>query len=228
MHVYTKMYVDGKVFNVLSLKFGFDQDIRSNGAVCSLPHGGFFDIKVETTSDTIFYEWAASNNMRKEVKFVFYPITEDRKSRTIELYDAQCIKFDCDFDANSIDPIVTTIRLSPGIIVQEGQVMMEKWWRLTDLSARNAPKEVTREKFPKVLECFYEDLKFNKLTKLSVGKVFLVIKTEDARGDEVTIDLSDDNVKFKYQGELLENDCLEDFPVTCDLHKVKLEVVEKK
>lgn len=226
MHVYAKMYIDDKVFDILSLKFGFDQKIRTNGAVCALPQGGLFDIKLDAGSDTLFYRWAASMNLRKEVKIVFYPVTEDRNSRVIELYDAQCIKYDCDFCATDLEPLVTSIRLSPGIIVQNGQVMVEKWWRLTDLSLRNAPNEVPVA--PVYQEIYVVDENNRRLDEIDKEqKIELVVKTEGKVGKVISFDLNNSDFDFMYLGQRLKDDMLMDYTIEENIERIPLDVVAK-
>lgn len=224
MHVYAKMYIDGKEYNVLQLDFGFDQKIRTNGATCALPQGGLFNIKLDADNDMLFYRWAASNEMRKKVKLVFYPITNDRKSRTIELFDTQCIKYDCDFSASNTDPIITTIRLSPGIIIQDGQVMVKKWWSLTDLSNYNAPKETPQE------EVFHEfyilDEKNQRIEEINrEQEIELVIKTSAKIGKTINVDLHNETYDFLHNGEVLTDDTLKDYVIQKDIERVPLKTI---
>lgn len=238
MHVYTKMYIDGKEYNVLSLDFGFDQKIRTNGAVCNLPQGGIFNIKLDAGNDTLFFRWAASNELRKEVKIVFFPVTEDRNLRTIELFDTQCVKYDCDFSANNTEPIITTIRLSPAIIVQNDQLMMEKWWRNTPYSQL---KKVNRFVYPRpgehpyvapgpdVIECYFEDTQGRKLSKVKAGEIKLAIHSRNTVGKTIDIALNEtfEGYLVTHAGQQVTDNTLASIAITTAKQYETL-IVEKK
>ncbi|TAJ15222.1 DUF3289 family protein [Marinilabiliaceae bacterium JC017] len=178
MSVQAKMYVDDCEYNILKLDFGYSQATNPNGYPCCKPLGGIFNITYETTKDPHLFRWAVHNNawkhnmQLKKVTLVFYPIPYNSKSRTIELYDTLCVKHHTYFDAVNNQPIKTDIQLSPAIIVQNGVPVVEKHWKVTDLSvlksnpgtANQSPVEKTEE--PRELTVKKVEGPFNDQNKL--------------------------------------------------------------
>ncbi|MBI9059806.1 MAG: hypothetical protein JEZ01_18725 [Labilibaculum sp.] len=137
MSIKGKMYVDDMVYNIRRLDFGFDQKINTNGTASTQPLGGLFNIEVESPKSTHLYAWGASNFDMKYIKLEFSPVTLTSKSRTIELYDTLCIRHHDYFHHDSKDPMISVLQLSPAIIVQDGQTLVEKNWKVSDLSMQN-------------------------------------------------------------------------------------------
>ncbi|GFD83868.1 hypothetical protein MHM83_05655 [Tenacibaculum sp. Mcav3-52] len=55
--------------------------------------------------------------------------------------------------------------------------------------------------------------------------MYLVLKTENAIGQTIDIDLSNHTKDFVYNDKVIENDIIKDFKVTSSEHKLKLRVV---
>ncbi|PKQ64037.1 hypothetical protein BZG01_15185 [Labilibaculum manganireducens] len=222
------MYVDDLVYNIRQLDFGFDQKINTNGTASTQPLGGLFNIEVESPKNTHLYAWGASNLDMKYVKLVFSPVTLASKSRTIELYDTLCIAHHDYFHSEGKDPMVSVLRLSPAIIVQDGQTMVEKNWKVTDLSMQNVEATaVPVANEPKLVNYFITDISGNELEEYNTGdKIILQIETENRIGDMLTINLDDKTHDFKYNNNILVNDTLT-YIIGEDLEKIELEVIKQ-
>ncbi len=174
------------------------------------------------------YSWGASKFDMKYVKLVFTPVTLATKSRTIELYDTLCIAHHDYFHSEGKDPMVSVLRLSPAIIVQDGRTLVEKNWKVSDLSRQNVEATaapVASE--PQLVNYFITDSSGNELEEYNTGdKIILQIETENRIGDVLTINLEDKTHDFKYNNNILVNDTL-----TCvigdDLEKIELEVIKQ-
>jgi hypothetical protein len=222
------MYVDDLVYNVRRLNFGFDQKINTNGSAAAIPLGGLFNIEVESPSNTHLYAWGASKYDMKYVKLVFSPVTLASSSRTIELYDTLCIGHHDYFHCEGKDPLVSVLKLSPAIIVQDGQTLVEKNWKVTDLSRQDTEASTLPED-PQILECFLEDEQGNTISKSKKNQtIFLVVNTKDMVGKSIDIDLSDDRIDYEYNGAIVDNDLIEGVNVTADTMRIQLKTIKQR
>jgi hypothetical protein len=225
------MYVDDLVYNVRRLNFGFDQKINTNGSAAAIPLGGLFNIEVESPSNTHLYAWGASKYDMKYVKLVFSPVTLASSSRTIELYDTLCIGHHDYFHSEGKDPLVSVLKLSPAIIVQDGQTLVEKNWKVTDLSRQDTEASTvpaaSEEEISDIVEMYYTDLNGVRISSLAEKKVKLVIETTNMIGDLIDIDFNNDFFDFKYKGQILEGDILRNYQVNSNRDEIELEVLEE-
>ncbi|MBI9059802.1 MAG: hypothetical protein JEZ01_18705 [Labilibaculum sp.] len=191
--------------------------------------GGLFNIEVESPKNTHLYAWGASNLEMKYVKLEFSPVTLASKSRTIELYDTLCIRHHDYFHHESKDPMISVLQLSPAIIVQDGQTLVEKNWKVSDLSMQNVePTQLVSEN-PEILECFFENEQGEALAKPKKNQtIYLVVKTRDMVGKSVDLDLSDDSIDYEYNGAIVDNDLIQGVNVTADIMKIQLKTIKQR
>ena len=230
MSIKGKMYVDDLVYNIRRLDFGFDQKTNTNGTASSQPLGGLFNIEVESPKNTHLYAWGASKFDMKYVKLVFTPVTLATKSRTIELYDTLCVAHHDYFHSEGKDPMVSVLRLSPAIIVQDGRTLVKKNWKVSDLSRQNVEATaVPVASEPKLINYFITDVSGNELEEYNTGDtIILQIETENRIGDAVTISLEDKTHDFKYNGKILENDTIQNYTINSNLEQIELEVTDQQ
>ncbi len=96
-------------------------------------------IDLETTSESNLFAWAASNITMKPVKIILSHPSEYDRPGTIELYDTLCIGYDCYFDADSNSPMTTRLTLSPAIVTENGELIMEQDWKVTQVLQKRQP-----------------------------------------------------------------------------------------
>ena len=234
MSIEAKMYVDDRVYTIKNLEFGFSKKLNTNGTAATKPEGGVFKIEIESPKETNLYAWGASNYDMKYVKIVFSPIRMDTNSRTMELYDTLCIQHYDNFYDTSTKPMITHIHLSPAILVQNGETLFERDWKLTDI---HRPKtEPTRLPFlspredeePKLVDYFITDLDENVTNEYDPGDIILLhIKTQNRIDDKLTINLNNKTRDFKHNGVVLANDTL-NHVISSDLDKIELEVIDQQ
>ncbi|BAX81273.1 type VI secretion system tube protein TssD [Labilibaculum antarcticum] len=231
MSIKAKMYVDDLVYNIRKLDFGFDQKINTNGTASTQPLGGLFNIEVESPKNTHLYAWGASNLDMKYVKLVFSPLTLASKSRTIELYDTLCIRHHDYFHHESKDPMISVLQLSPAIIVQDGQTLVEKNWKVSDLSRQNVEPTATpvASEEQQFTEVYLLDSGGSKIEDLDKEQdITLVIKTTGLIGKTInTIDLHNEEYDFLYQGKRLIDDKLKNYIINSNEDKLSLKVIEQ-
>lgn len=237
MSIEAKMYVDDRVYTIKNLEFGFSKKLNTNGTAATKPEGGVFKIEIESPKETNLYAWGASNYDMKYVKIVFSPIRMDTNSRTMELYDTLCIQHYDNFYDTSTKPMITHIHLSPAILVQNGETLFERDWKLTNIHRPKieptrlpflSPREDEQEgqDFP---EAYLLDSKGAKLNDLDKEQdVTLVIKTTGLVGKKIsTIDLHNDEYDFIYQGKRLIDDKLNNYTIKSNEDKLALKAIKQ-
>ncbi|WP_289046141.1 type VI secretion system tube protein TssD [uncultured Olleya sp.] len=132
MSITAKLYVEDKVFNILNFNFSFNQQSSMSGLPSAKPTGGQFDIVLEATKDPIFYEWMTSNSLMNKVKIEISQSFTFGKTRKIELIDVYCLLHQDTFNGVNNQPMQTLIKLSPAILLQNGEKMFEWYWKVTD------------------------------------------------------------------------------------------------
>lgn len=228
MSIISKLHIEDYTFNILRYHWSFHQDADVTGRPCARPQGGLIQIVIETTKDPIFTEWAVSDNMLKNVKIVQSPATLTSKSRTIEFYDMHCVEVNDNFNGVDNQPMTTTITLSPAIIVVNGEKMMEKYWKVTDLD--NKQTETTKlDNEPNLIGYYITDVNGEQTKEYDVGDtIILNIETENCLGKTITINLEDKTHDFKHNGIILKNDILKDYIIRNNLEKIELKVIEQE
>ncbi len=186
-------------------------------------------IELETTSESNLFAWAASKVVMKSIKVILSHPSEFDSPRTIELYDTLCVGYDCYFDAVNNAPMTTRLALSPAIVNENGELIMEQSWKVTDLNAGSTEATTIQLNNPKVLKYWYEDEYGTELLKPKRNQnIELVIQTKDMVGMAINIDLSDDEIDYEYNGEVVENDLLENIQVTANTIRVKLKTIKQR
>ena len=83
-------------------------------------------------------------------------------------------------------------------------------------------------------EVVYDDLYMvdeqnNKIDDVAPGMhVDLVIKTTGCISKSITIDLSNEDCDYKYNGELLKDDILKNYVINQNTERIPLEVIEQQ
>ncbi|WP_407267162.1 hypothetical protein R8G63_14530 [Tenacibaculum maritimum] len=79
------------------------------------------------------------------------------------------------------------------------------------------------------MKCFYTDLEGNTQANPTTGEeIYAVVSTQNLIGQIITIDLSNHTKDFIYNGERIEDDCIKNFHITANTHKIKLKVVAQQ
>ena len=203
-------------------------DIGPNCKPCSLPHGGLIQIDLNGMH-TDFFEWMVAPDMMKHGKIRFHAKDGMTKGEHLEFWD--CYLIHLSFTQSGIH-LITKMILSPGVIRYRGEVTAKEW-KITDLSQTGASENAINgnelQENPKLVESQMEDEDGNVIKKAKRGQtVYLNIKTKDMVGKKINIDLSDCKTEFEHEGSVVENDLLENHPVTADTMKIELKALKRK
>lgn len=227
MSIITKLHYEELIINILWFNLSFLQESDISGRPSAKPTGGIWRIAFETRKDDPFLEYMVSGTMIKYLKIAIQPAILGGKSRIIELRDVYIINHRDNFDGVNNEPMTTYIELSPASMVQNGQTIFEKYWKVTDLSANVTP--TTKDNSPELIRYYITDLEGNELEKYeSSDKILLNLETKNAIGEKLTVKIPDKTYDFKHNGITLQNDTLKDYLINNDLEKVELEVVEQQ
>jgi hypothetical protein len=104
--------VDGTEYRVLSCSYSLQQDTDDTGRPSSVTRGGVVNLCVESTEDTIFFDWMCDSYMRKDAKVIFNKRDEDSKMKELEILEAYMISYDEAFDNAGTGAMVQTFSLS--------------------------------------------------------------------------------------------------------------------
>ncbi len=186
-------------------------------------------IDLETTSESNLFGWAASKFAMKQVKIVMSHPSEYDRPRTIELYDTLCVGYDCYFDADNNTPMITRLTLSPAIVTENGELIMEQSWKVTDLNAGSVEATTIQDNSPSIVDSYFTDTQGNNIENYEIGDIIkLVIRSENMLGNPVTVNLEDKDADFEYNGERLPEDTLSDYIIQSNTEQIELTVIEQE
>ena len=232
------LYLDDTQRRILNANYVIRQGMDLYQRPNAFPHGGYISIKLETSGDDdTLWEWAISPTMMRNGKIRFYRRDGQSRMADLEFWDAYCINLSESYSAYGKAAMTLQLILSPGV-VRFRHAVFEKHWKVTDLSlvgttgsaySQDEEEEVIEEENPKILECYYENSKGDKIEKVRKNKtIYLVVKSQDMTGKKVNIDLSNNNIDFEYNGSILENDLLENIEVTGSPMRIELKTINQR
>ncbi len=124
-----------------------------------------------------------------------------------------------------------TMTISAAIQEVKWQTLVKPWQESWIPPSEQMPyqSEETIDNEPKVIDYYITDSEGNKNPQYKVGdQIYLVAKTKNMIGKELTINLANKTKDFKYKDKLLPNDKLENYHIRSDTEKIKLEVVKQQ
>ncbi len=154
MSISAKLFVDDQEYNILEYNLKFYQETDGNNKPLGNFKGGHFNIKVETIKNSLLLEWMVNSDSMKKVKIVFPSRTGTSKSRTIELLDTYCVENNKAFSATNPEPLTTNLTLSPASMIENGEVMFSKSWRVTDPTPRERKPAEEKDEEKKLILSF--------------------------------------------------------------------------
>lgn len=232
MAFHAKLFINDEERIVLDSTFLYKQLIDANGRPKTGIQGGGISLLLESTrNDELFYDWMFSTHTVYNGYIRFYRRDGFSKLFDYEFANCHCIGLQEKFSEKGNDPLKMQLVLSPGIQRVRGQVF-EKNWNPSNPFANAAPITEREEKVePEIEDMYYTDMNGEKIPddELQSGTaVYLVLKTKNGVGKDVDIDLDDNQNDFKYNGEVLVNDVIQDLVIKSDTQKIKLEIISQK
>ncbi len=210
MSIHAKLYIDEIEYTILKFDFDFQKTADVNGRPSTKYTGGLFNFTIESVNRTDILLWSVNPLEMKEVKLVISPNHNNGKSRTILLGDAICLSFTNEYFSEDNQPLKEYFTVSPGYMLQNGQLIFEKNWKRTDLTANVEATSITSNEEevlePKILDQYWLDE--DEQTRIEEAEInkhsVLYIKLKNIEeGEEINIVLEDadddptNNIKLK-------------------------------
>jgi len=174
--------------------------------------GGVFNMQLQSTGDDDFlYEWLLQGNT-KQGKLVFYDGDLDQAFK-IEFWDCYCVGVGEQMTAIGSTAMMMNLRLSPGI-TRNRSAEHEKVWKVTDITPSSnafgpgpvAQDEPVEELLPELLQVECQSVDGKPWTKyIDHGEFIVYIKTSNAIGENVIVNLGMPNRVLEHNGVILEN-----------------------
>lgn len=224
-----KLFIDGQQRNLLYVSQTFSQYYDVTGRPTTKPIGNSLYFTIESTgNDSYFYHnmFSPSNKVNGEI--VFYKRDGFSTLYKIEFAEAHIIGLQENFDHNDNLPLHMSLEIGWSAMRIKG-ITVKEYWNVSD-PWKKVEKTKLEEKTPNLLGYSFEDedgetIKQEKLKNNQ--KFYLVIQSENADGETVSINLDDDKLDFKYDGQIAKNDTLTGIPLTGDETRVELIAVRQ-
>ena len=231
MSVKAIIIIDEKEINVLEFSFGFDRGADSTGRPNQKALFLGLELQIESRKDVNLLDWSIDPSLSKQLELLIYPVTLGGKTRKINFIDCHLLNWNNNFSSTSDDPLAETLHISSaGIKDSNSSLEYSSYWRTTMPNQDIEETELEEQVAPEILEMYYTDLENNTIPEnnLKRGKeVFLVLKTKNASGKELTIDLDNNKLDFEYNGEVLTEDLLM-VSITADTMKLRLKTIAEQ
>ncbi len=256
MNIKAKLFVCGEERELISTSLNYIRLTDWNGKPTSALMGGTFTVtfKPEMYDDT-FIEWIIADRkdnkkirhpfnlyLLRDGKVVFYEDDFDG----VELFqynfqDGVLINYHEVFDNQK--GMQVTLTISPAMQDyrffnnstdwrRKSRTRYIKPWQESFIPPiEDTPYKAKEDIMPRFKRYFFENKNGERIQQDDIEineKVILVIETENAEGETITIDLKDDNLNYKYQNKVLENDILKNVSITGKQTKLELIAIEEK
>ncbi|WP_299313584.1 type VI secretion system tube protein TssD [uncultured Aquimarina sp.] len=227
-----KLCINDQERNVLDSTFLYQQLIDSNGRPKTSIQDGKIRVLIESTkNDELFYDWMFSTHTMYNGYVRFYKRDGFSKLFDFEFANCHCVHLEEKFNAEGNSPLKMELVLSPGIQKVRGQIFEKNWNPSNPFENVTPITEREEDLEPEIEDMYYTDMNGNTIPddQLKSGTaVYLVLETKNGVGKDVDIDLDDNQNDFKYNGEVLTNDIIEDLTIKSDTQKIKLEIISQK
>jgi hypothetical protein len=119
--------VAGKKVTVLNCSYALKQETDATGRPSTVTRGGKVNLTVESTGDTIFWDWMINNFERKDGKITFLKRDTNSAMKTVEFKEAYLVDYRENFDAANEQPVTETFTLSARVISVGGSAHENEW-----------------------------------------------------------------------------------------------------
>jgi len=256
MNIKAKLFVCGEERELIATSLNYIRLTDWNGKPTSALMGGTFTVTYESQMyDDTFIEWVIADRkdnkkirhpfnlyLLRDGKVVFYEDDFDG----VELFqynfqDGTLINYHEVF--NNQEGMYVTLTISPAMQDyrffknstdwrRKSRTRYIKPWQESFIPpVKDTPYKVKEDIMPRFKRYFFENKNGERIQQDDIEineKVILVIETENAEGETVTIDLKDDSLNYKYQDKVLENDILKRVSITGKQTKLELIATEEK
>ena len=229
MSFLAKLFINGRTINVLDTNIRFYQQINPESfKPAALPMGGVFSITMEADGTTDLLNYALSPDLMCEGYIRFYKRDGMTRMQDYEFFDTHIVCYQRDFEGQYGKVTTDRFVLSPGIL-RIGDMVFEKWWKVSDLAVKDAPVPEAEKLKPKIAKGYFESEDGKKEFRPKKNDiVYFMVSTKDMAGESIDIDLSDSKILFEHEGKPLDDGIISGLDVTGNKMKIELKVLKKK
>lgn len=237
-----KLFILRQEIDLLWTDMNYVRQTKGDGKPTSEVLGGLITMGFESSQNSdVFVHWMTKGgdddtfedtDRMEEGEIRFYnDDTDETPLRTYKFNDAYPVHYEEVFDADNEEQMTIVMSISPAI--QEYGSKVIKDWNISytpPTESQPSQSETEEKEEPQFIGYHFEDDDGNKIEqdKIRIGDVIhLVIETENADGEKITLNLDDDNLDYEYNGKVLANDTLKGVSVSGTLTRVKLKAVEQ-
>lgn len=127
MSFLAKAVIEGVTMNVLEFDFKINQDIDKSGKPSSDPGGTKIRMLVESTKETLLFDWMISQMQTKNGTVTFYRRDAVSKMREMQFNEAYCINYREIFLADNKVPMQIEFEISAKEISMNGSKFTRNW-----------------------------------------------------------------------------------------------------
>lgn len=223
-----KLLFDDQEINILDFSYTILQDKDYNGMPSAKPQLLGLSIVIESTKDSELLEWMITPFMTKQLKIQIAPRALNGKGRTLEFIDACCVDYIEQFTSTSENPMTINLKITSAGM-KEGTTEFSEYWRVTYPNTTTISNNEESDNQPRIVEYYITDTNNRRIEETVVGETILLnIDSRNLIGEKLTINLDDQTVDFKYNGEILVNDTLTDYEISSNHEKIELEVIKQQ
>lgn len=224
-----RFYVDDKDYPILKCHLHVPQKPTTKfGMVISECGAPQIHLTIESTSETHLLSWINDQIIKDYVQVRINNHHHLGADKVFDLRDVRCFQNDEYFRSDDTSPMTNVIILVAAIFQYNGDAPIVQHWRIqdpnnSDVTATERPEEGV------ITDCHFEDSDGNILTKLKANMdIYAVVNSTNMTGDIISLDLSDDEIDYEYNGQYLENDLLENINVTADTIRIPLRTIKQR
>lgn len=229
MAIKALFHIDDISINVISCSYKFIKNIDYTGRPISA--GRYIGLKlvIESQKDYDFTLWSTSNSLMKQIALHFVTHFMDGKTRKVKFIDSELVEHTTQYTHNTKEPLTETFFItSAGVEDSNSAGIYSAHWRVT--FPNKAP--ITRREHlePAFLGYHFENKHGETIDEKKIRthqKIYLVIKTENALGKTMQIDLNNTRLDFIYKDRVLENDILKGVSIDGDETRIPLKAVKE-
>ena len=121
--------VEGEEFAVLKCSYVLDRDTDQTGRPSTDVRGGKVTVQIESSQNTLFYDWVINPYAQKGGEIEFYKRNDPSPSKVLKFEEAYMVEYGEDFDvvgSNKEQPMVETFTVSARKLTLGGT--FEKKW----------------------------------------------------------------------------------------------------
>ena len=229
MAIKAKLVVDGEGYNIKTFEYGFVTGANTNGFSSGKTRQVGLKCEIEAIRQEFFEEWAMGNYIKKYIEVhISDGVNSMGRTRVLKCHDTFLLELHTRFSATSNEPMSFEMFMKSGAIEASWSTAahVEPW---SSIPEQAEPTVIEEEVEGKILEAYFEDNAGNRIKKPRRNQeIYYVIKSQEMTGKLINIDLSDSNIDFEYQGNILPDDQLLDYSVSSDLVRIPLKTIKQR